>query len=153
MVKCLSIEGAMMRISHFVLFGLLLVAWNTLRAADSSDDLKAWQGTWALVASTYDGESQMSDLQWVVEGSQYRIRMDHHLGEDPYQFSLDASRKHIDVFHHETPRGTYGGKLKGIYKVSGSSLLVCYDLTGTQYPVSFDAKRGSRRVVFQFRRQ
>jgi len=49
--------------------------------------------------------------------------------------------------------GTYGGKLKGIYKVSGDSLTVCYDLTDSQYPTSFEATRGSRRVLYQFRRQ
>jgi hypothetical protein len=56
----------------------------------------------------------------------------------------------MDATHQETPRGTYGGKLKGSYKISGNSLTVCYDLSGNQYPKSFEAKRGSRQVLYQF---
>jgi uncharacterized protein (TIGR03067 family) len=128
---------------------------NSLRASGLSEDLRAWQGAWTLVASTYtyDGEPQMADMQWVVEGDQYRVRLNQHLDEVPIKFTLDASRKHIDAIHHETPKGTYGGKLKGIYKISANSLTVCYDLTATQYPKSFEAKRGSRQVLYQFRRE
>ena len=71
--------------------------------------------------------------------------------EDLHTIKLEAGR--IDVFHHETPRGTYGGKLKGIYKFSGDSLTVCYDLTGQRYPRSFDAPQGSRQVLYHFRRE
>jgi len=141
------------RSSRLVLVSLLFVACNAPREADSSDDLRAWQGTWKLVSSTYDGEPQMADMLWVVDGDQYRTRYNQHLDEVPITFKLDASRKHIDATHHETPKGTYGGKLKGIYKISGNSLTVCYDLTGNQYPKSFDAKRGSHQVLYEFQRQ
>jgi hypothetical protein len=43
--------------------------------------------------------------------------------------------------------------LKGIYQISGDSLTVCYDLTGQRYPTSFDAKPGSRQVLYHFRRE
>ncbi len=46
-----------------------------------------------------------------------------------------------------------GGKLKGIYEISGDSLKVCFDLTAQQYPKSFDAKRGSRQLIYEFRRE
>ena len=143
-----------MALSRLLLLSFLLVACNSPRAADSSeDDLRAWQGTWKLISSTYDGQPQIADLFWVVTGDQYRTRYNQHLDEVPVAFKLDASRKHIDAIHHETPQGTYGGKLKGIYKISGDSLTVCYDLTGNQYPKSFEAKRGSRQVLYQFRRE
>jgi hypothetical protein len=41
-----------------VFLGLLLVVCNAARAADPSGDLKAWQGAWRLVASTYDAKPQ-----------------------------------------------------------------------------------------------
>jgi len=82
---------------------------------------KKWQGTWKLVAYTYDGEPQMADMEWIVDGDHYNIRLNGHLHEDLHMFKLDASRKQIDIFHHETPPGTYGGKLRGIYEISGDS--------------------------------
>jgi uncharacterized protein (TIGR03067 family) len=115
--------------------------------ADSANDAKKWQGTWKLVHATYDGEPQSADMAWIVDGDQYIIRLNGVLHEDPNRFTLDASAGRIDVIHHETPPGTYGGKVKGIYAISGDSLTVCYDLTGQRYPESFDAKQGSRQVL------
>ena len=88
-----------------------------------------------------------------MDGDQYTIRLNGQSNVDPYAIKLDASRKRVDVFHHETPPGTYGGSLKGIYQFSSDSLSVCYDLTGQRYPDSFDAKRGSRQVLYRFRRE
>ena len=136
-----------------LLLSVMVAACETPRAVDASEDLKAWQGTWKVVSATYDGEPQTGDLLWIVQGDQYRTRYQQHLDEVPIKITLDASRKHVDAFHHETPQGTSGGKLKGIYKVSADSLTVCYDLTDRQYPTSFEATRGSRRVLYQLRRQ
>jgi uncharacterized protein (TIGR03067 family) len=92
-------------------------------------------------------------MQWVVEGDHYTIRLEGQSHVDLYPFKLDASQKHIDVNHHDTPKGTYGGKLKGIYEITADSLRVCYDLTGSRYPKSFDARPGSRQVLYQFQRE
>lgn len=130
----------------------LLALCLSLSACKSGDspapDLSAWQGTWTLVSVTNEGESQTHDLQWVVDGDQYRIKMDGQLHSDPYKITLDPSHGRIDVFHHDTPAGTYGGKLKGIYKISGDTLTVSFDLTGSVYPDSFDAPPGSKRAVY-----
>jgi uncharacterized protein (TIGR03067 family) len=146
-------ETESMRLFWLVLLSCLLVACQAPHAADSLEDARRWQGAWKLVSSTYDGEPQMADMHWVVNGDHYNIRLNQHLGEDPYTFKLDASQQHIDVTHHETPKGTYGGNLTGIYEISGDSLKVCYDLTGQQYPKSFDATKGSRQVLYQFQRE
>ena len=121
--------------------------------ADPADDGRAWQGAWRMVSTTYDGEPQPGDMEWIVDGDHYTIRLNGQSHEDPYTFRLDTSRKRIDVFHHETPPGTSGGSLKGIYEINGDSLKVCYDLTGQGYPQSFSANRGSRQVLYVFRHE
>jgi uncharacterized protein (TIGR03067 family) len=129
-----------------------LAGCGVTRAGDAADDAKLWQGTWKMVSCTWNGQPQPGDVEWVVEGGYYRIRLDRQLHADHYPFRLDANQKHIDVNHHDTPQGTYGGKLKGIYTISGDSLRVCYDLTGRRYPESFDAGPGSQQVLYQFQR-
>ncbi len=57
-----------------VLLGCLLAGCEVISAADSGDDTKKWQGTWKLVAYTYDGEPQMADMEWIVDGDHYNIR-------------------------------------------------------------------------------
>lgn len=92
-------------------------------------------------------------MEWVVDGDRNTIRVDGKSGGDPYTFNLDPKQKRIDVFHHDTPKGTYGGRLKGIYDIQGGSLKVCYDLKGQRYPESYDAARGSGQVIYQFQRK
>ena len=121
-------------------------------AADPAEDAKLWQGNWMLVAATENGQQQTADLQWVVSGDHYNIRLNGVLNQDPYKITLDAAHKHVDVFHHDTPAGTFGGSLKGIYEVQAGSLKVCFDPTARAYPSSFDAGPGSRRVMYEFRR-
>ena len=149
----MKVSTNLMRLGWLVLLGCLLASCRAVSSADSADDTKRWQGTWKMVACTYDGEPQTADMEWIVDGDHYTIRLNGVSHEDPNMITLDASRKRVEVFHHDTPPGTYGGKLKGIYEVSGNSLTVCYDLTGQRYPESFDAKRGSRQVLYQFRRE
>jgi uncharacterized protein (TIGR03067 family) len=103
-----------MRLGWLLLIACLLAGCKGISAADSSDDIKEWQGTWKLTSCTYDGEPQKGEMEWIVKGDQYTIRVDGASQQDPNIITLDASNKHIDVFHHYTPPGTYGGKLKGI---------------------------------------
>ena len=149
----MQVSANLTRLGWLVLLGCLIASCRGVLSADSADDTKKWQGTWKMVSCTYDGEPQTADMEWIVDGDHYTIRLDGKSGGDPYMFKLDPSQKHIDVFHHETPAGTSGGSLKGIYEISGDSLTVCYDLTDQRYPESLDAKRGSRQVLYQFRRE
>jgi uncharacterized protein (TIGR03067 family) len=149
----MRIPANFIRSGSLALLVCLLAGCRALSTGNSAEDTKKIQGTWKLVGSTYDGGPQMADMEWIVDGDHYTIRLDGQQHRDPYFFKLDASRRQIDVFHHETPPGTYGGKLKGIYEISGDSLKVCFDLTAQQYPKPFDASRASRRLIYEFRRE
>lgn len=136
-----------------ILFASLFAGCGTSHSASEAEDQRAWQGTWKLVSCVANGAAEKGDVQWVVSGDHYTICLNRQKGTDPYPFKLDAKQKRIDVHHHDTPAGTYGGHLKGIYEVRGNSLKVCYDLKGQRYPSAFDAGPGSAQVVYQFLRQ
>jgi len=136
--------------SKTFLFACLLT--SGLIGAAAADDKQQWQGTWTMVSCIANGESTAGNVQWVVSGDAYKIRLDGKLASDPYPFQLDQSKKRIDVNHHDTPQGTYGGQLKGIYETKGDTLKVCYDLKGQRYPTSLAAGPGSGQVLYQFRR-
>src|SRR4029453_5280844 len=142
-----------MRRLGLILCTSLLAGCGLSSAADKADDARNWQGTWKLVSCTANGQAEMADMAWVVSGDRYTIRLGGQTGTDPYPFQLDPSHKLVDVNHHDTPAGTWGGKFKGIYEIKGDSLKVCYDLKGEKYPKSFDAGPGSGRVVYQFQRE
>ena len=120
--------------------------------ADPVEDARQWQGTWKLVSATWNGEPQKGDVRWLVEADRYTVRLS---GTDAEHntFKLDPCEKHIDVFHHEVPKRTYGGSLKGVYEINGDRLRVCYDPTARQYPRSLEAGVGSRLVSYEFQRE
>jgi len=149
----MQMPANVMRVGWLLLLGCLLAGCRVASSADPTDDTKKLQGTWKLVSCTYDGEPQAGDMEWIVDGDHYNIRLNGVSNADPYMFKIDASRKRIDVFHHETPPGTSGGSLKGIYEIGDDYLTVCYDLTDQRYPESLEAKRGSRQVLYKFRRE
>jgi len=134
------------------LFDCSLAGCGTTHAGDSSNDTAKWQGTWKLISCVANGESQPGDVEWVVDGDRYTVCLNRKPAESS-TITLDASQKHVDIFHHDTPQGTFGGKLKGIYEIKGDSLKVCYDLTGERYPKSFEAGPGSRQVLYQMQRE
>ena len=135
-----------------ILSACLLAGCGVSHAATDADDSRAWQGTWKMVSCTHNGEPQSGDVQWIVKNDRYTIRLSGKTGTDPHVMTLDAKQKHIDVFHHDTPKGTWGGSFKGIYEIQGNTLKVCYDLKGQRYPKSFEAGRGSSQVLYTFQR-
>jgi uncharacterized protein (TIGR03067 family) len=130
----------------------LFAAWSVSFASPESGDTQALQDTWKLVSCVANGVPQTADMQWIVSGNQYTVRLNGQSAAVPYVFKLDPKQKHIDVVHHDTPAGTYGGRFKGIYDVEGDTLKVCYDLKGQKYPTSFEAPRGSAQVLYEFQR-
>jgi uncharacterized protein (TIGR03067 family) len=135
-----------------ILSGCGLAGCNASSKADTADDTKQWQGTWKVVSVVWNGETQTADAYWRVEGDHYTVRLNGRDAETD-AFKLDAAEKHVDVFHHDTPKGTYGGSAKGLYEIKGDVLRVCLDLTARQYPKSFEAKAGSRLASYEFRRE
>ena len=141
-----------MRRLGLILSAVFLSGCGVSHAATDADDSRAWQGTWKMVACTHNGEPQKGDVQWIVKGDHYTIRLNGNTGTDPHFLTFDAKQKHVDVFHHETPKGTWGGSMRGIYEIQGNTLKVCYDLKGQRYPKSFEAGPGTGLVLYTFQR-
>ncbi len=142
-----------MRLQLLVCLSILLAGSGRSFGINPSDDLSQWQGSWTLIACLYDGETQTANEHWVVNGDRYNVVSEQQTEADPYSFELDPATKHVLAMRRGASRETYGARLKGAYRISGDTLTVVYDLTGAQYPASFDAEQGSRRVLYQFHRE
>jgi uncharacterized protein (TIGR03067 family) len=120
------------------------------------EDAKKMQGTWTLTGATFNGERMteqaIGQTHLTIEGDRYT--MTHNGTDESSTLTLGIGGPHsIRVFHHENPlasQGFYGGTLTGIYELSGDRLRICFDLTGRQYPKTFDASKGSQRGINEF---
>ncbi|HSZ22247.1 MAG TPA: hypothetical protein VK782_03865, partial [Candidatus Sulfotelmatobacter sp.] len=93
----MKLSGKLARLGFVLLTVGLLAGCRAVAGGDSADDAKSWQGTWKLVSTIYDGQPQTADMEWIVDGDHYTIRLDGQQHVDPYPFKLDPSRKQIDV--------------------------------------------------------
>ena len=113
-------------------------------AYSPKEDAKKMQGSWKLTGAIYNGQTMdgaaIGDTRLSVSGDQYA--MSHNGTTESSTFALGVSGpRTIRVFHHENPlasQGFYGGTLTGIYELSGDRLRICFDMTGRQYPKSFN---------------
>ena len=138
--------------ASFLLVASCLLAGCGAVAAVPADDAKLWQGTWRMDSYVWNGAEQKVDMQWVVDGGHYDIRLNGQLQNGTDTFTLDPGHKRLDVFYHAAPGVNVGGHAKGIYEIHGDSLRLCYDLAGRDYPKVFDAPANSWRVVFVLHR-
>ncbi|MGL6072541.1 MAG: TIGR03067 domain-containing protein [Fimbriiglobus sp.] len=140
-----------------LLIGLYLAGFVLLGSlsASADDALKPFQGLWAVVSITRDGQEQPQDqaqrLVLTVKGSERKI-MD---GEDvraEAKFSIDATKtpKEMDIVVSTGPLA--GKTLKGIYELDGDTLKINMPLEGDKRPTDMTANEGSKRLLQVFER-
>src|SRR5260370_35568362 len=95
-LRVINKENKSMRLLRLVLLSSLLVGCRVANTADSSDDTNKWQGTWKLVSCTYDGQPQMADMLWIVDGDHYDIRLHQVTHGELYPLNLDTRLQPLD---------------------------------------------------------
>ena len=128
-------------------------------ATSPADDQQKLQGTWKMDSAVLNGQPLMNDVRWVFDGDSVTVVMNgNYQGgvKSHYELGTGESPNTILIKSFDNPlasQGYYGGSYTGIYNLSGDKLRVCYDMTGRQYPKSFDAGKGSLRMTYQFTRE
>ena len=127
--------------------------------ATSADDQQKLQGTWKMERAMFNGQPMMNDVRWVFDGDHMTVVLkgNYDAGvKASFQLGTGDRPNTILIKSFDNPlanQGYYGGSYTGIYKLSGDKLRVCYDMTGRQYPKSFEAGKGSLRMTYEFTRE
>jgi uncharacterized protein (TIGR03067 family) len=125
----------------------------------SADDQQKLQGTWRMQSAMYNGQPLMNDVRWIFDGDHMTVVLKGNYEggvKGNFQLGTGDAPNTILIKYFDNPlanQGYYGGSYTGIYKLSGDKLRVCYDMTGRQYPKSFDAGKGSLRMTYEFTRE
>jgi uncharacterized protein (TIGR03067 family) len=122
---------------------------TTTSAQDSADDLKKLEGAWKGHLREVDGKVLSKDdidktaFNVVIKGDTYKV---YEAGAvvDEGTFKLDAGKKprHIDV---KTKNDVV---LKGIYKIEGDKMTVCFAAPCVERPSDFKTKEGQRLMGY-----
>lgn len=117
------------------------------------------QGAWKMNSAMFNGQPIMNDVRWIFDGDTMTVVLggNYEAGvKASFELGTGDAPKTIMIKTVGNPlasKGYYGGLYTGIYKLSGDKLRVCYDMTGRQYPKSFDAGKNSMRMTYEFTRE
>jgi uncharacterized protein (TIGR03067 family) len=137
---------------------LTLLALGTLAADEDPGrkDRETMQGDWAAVSMVSDGYRLPDDdaqaLFRSIQGDRYTVfRFDKAVGKGT--FTLDATKKPraIDAVP-ETPAGK-GKPMRGIYRIDGDKLELCFATAGKERPAAFESKEGSGHTLSVWTRE
>jgi uncharacterized protein (TIGR03067 family) len=129
---------------------------STSTIAEDHDKL---QGTWKMDRATLNGQPMMNDVRWIFDGDHMTIvlKANYQGGvKSEFQLGTGDSPNTILIKYFDNPlaaQGYAGGSYTGIYKLSGDKLRVCYDMSGRQYPKTFDAGKGTGLMSYEFTRE
>jgi uncharacterized protein (TIGR03067 family) len=135
----------------------LLIAVVLLAGAEPSDaakdDLKKMQGEWAAEKAQRGGTDAPADvlgkLRVKIDGD--RISIDEgEAREEKAQIALDPAQKPAAMDIKLLRQG--GEMVKGIYKIDGDTLTICWAKDGDR-PTEFASKAGTSHVLFVLKRR
>jgi len=127
----------------------LLPAAAQEKGADKKE-LKKFQGKWVPVSVTVDGkteeEDEIKDRSMVIKGEKATFMYkDKERGTASLKIDRSKTPAHIDSTYEDGP--AKGTTLKGIYKIEGDRLTICYGGIGKDRPTDFASKPGSGTIL------
>jgi uncharacterized protein (TIGR03067 family) len=111
-------------------------------------DLVKFQGTWSLLLRHWKGhEIDNGPATLMVKGDACTVVYEKGTRKATWRIKLDATKqpKQIDFLGG-------GEKVPGIYKLDGTTLLICQGQSGKDRPSTFDTEAESDDSLFVFRR-
>jgi uncharacterized protein (TIGR03067 family) len=129
--------------------GLLSPAAAQKEGADRKE-LEKFEGKWATVSVTVDGkvqeEDEIKDRFMAIKGAKATfLYKDKERGTGSMKIDPSKNPAHLDFTYKDGP--AKGTTLKGIYKLEGGTLTVCYGGFGKDRPTEFASKAGSGTIL------
>ena len=113
------------------------------------------EGTWKLVSGEQNGEDEpQADLarsSLVIVGNKHTVTIGDAVLKGTHK--IDTSKSPMAIDAQDTAGPFVGMSLKGIFKVDGDELTVCFAPPGEDRPVEFTTKNGKAALMHVWRRQ
>jgi uncharacterized protein (TIGR03067 family) len=144
---------------RFVLVPVLFAVAVPLASADekADADLKAMVGKWKVEKAVLGGQDlteHLKDMKFeITAGGKYTVEIGPE--NDAGTFTVDPAKspKQLDV--KPTGGPNKGKTVKGIYKIDGDTMTICYDhmADAAKHPEKFESKDGTTLLLMVYKRQ
>jgi uncharacterized protein (TIGR03067 family) len=134
-------------------FAMAVLCLGIARADDAAD-LKVMVGKWKVEKATLSGKDvteHVKDMKFeIMAGGKYRAQVGEEVDEST--FTVDAAKKpaELDV---KPMGGPQKGKIvKGIYKLDGDTMTICYNYMAGDRPKAFESKENTNDLLIVYKR-
>ncbi len=112
-------------------------------------------GTWKALEAELGGNAVPSQIisatTLVIEDSRYTARVSGVTDKGTISLNTDLVPHAMDITGTDGPNK--GKTIKAIYKVTGTELVVCYNLAGDEYPERFSTVRHPQLFMVRYKRR
>ena len=109
-------------------------------------------GIWIPHGAEFSGEVLPTPAsRWVISGTRYIVESEAGRDEGELRIDAAASPASVDLVGTSGPHGNK--TIRGIFRVRGDLLQLCYDVSGDdRRPVTFATGKGSMQLMVRYRR-
>ena len=138
----------------WVILVLLCATASMILAADPKDDAKAMDGVWIAKSAELGGQPMAADtvktIKLEMKAGKYTVTVGQAVDRGTVKYGSTKKPKTMDIAGDDGPNK--GKTFLAIYELSGDSLKVCYDLSGTSRPTEFKTA-GTKLFMATYQRE
>ena len=136
-------------------FAVPLLSAGVAFGADRADDAKSLQGAWTPIKAELGGnpvpDAVLKTITLKLDNGKYEASV---AGQpDKGTYALDSANKPKGMTVNGTEGPNKGKSFPAIYELSGATLRICYDLSGTKRPTEFKSTAGTKLYVVTYKRK
>jgi len=124
-------------------------------SAGATDDGKRIQGTWKPLAAELGGKPFPDDvlktMKLILADGKYTVMVGERPDEGTVKLDATKSPRAMDIVGTKGPN--LGKTIPAIYELTGTTLKICYDLSGKSRPKEFKTLPDSQLFLVEYKRQ
>jgi len=134
------------------ILAVLVLALSVLTLHAKSGNI---DGTWLPMTAVLGGQpfpdEVRKSIKLVVTGWEYTVTVGPAVDKGSLKLNFTTKPKQMDIIGSEGPNK--GKRIPAIYERKGDTLRICYDLSGTAYPTTFESVEGTQLYLVTYERQ
>jgi uncharacterized protein (TIGR03067 family) len=125
-------------------------AWSN----DGKEDRKLVEGTWLPVEAELSGQKFpdeiLKTMKLVMSDGKYTVNVGEQIDKGTVKLEPTMKPKAMDITGAEGPNK--GKTFPAIYELTGDTLRICYDLSGTKRPTEFKSVKDTKLFLVRYKR-
>lgn len=138
----------------FVPTMLLTILAAPIVAGGGKDEAKSLDGTWLPATAELAGQKfpdeVLKTMKLIVKDDKYTVHVAATVDQGTVKIDAKKKPKSMDITGTDGPNK--GKTFLAIYELTGDSLKVCYDLSGTARPTEFTTKADTQLFLVNYKR-